>query len=229
MQEPDGRAPWRSRAINLILLIAAVAVAFTATKVADSIAGLMMGSHPYGLIFPPHSQATYHTTEFDYTVRINSLGFRDREFDVARSKTCRLIAVGDSFTFGWGVSLEDSWPKRLETGLAQAGFDVEVANLGFPGGNPIDYANIVGHAVPMLAPDLVMVAVLQGDDLQLGGGPHVGTGGWKGAVRRMVDPVARIVPAPNRRFRRSDPPDKRAGEHDLGGAGARHPGRSQPR
>jgi hypothetical protein len=66
MRESNGRAPWRSRAINLILLIAAVAVAFTATEVADYAAGLMIGSHPNGLIFPPHSLVTYHTTEFDY-------------------------------------------------------------------------------------------------------------------------------------------------------------------
>ena len=76
-----------------------------------------------------------------------------------------MLAIGDSFTFGWGVSLEESWPKVLEATLRQAGVAVEVANLGFPGGSPVDYANIATRAVPALQPDLVLVAVLQGDDL----------------------------------------------------------------
>ena len=164
------------------------------TEVADTVAGHVFGGDQAAWTdLPPNSVATYHTTEFDYTARVNSLGFRDREFDVARSSKCRVIAVGDSFTFGWGVSLEESWPKVLETTLDQAGFSVEVANLGFPGGNPIDYANIVGAAVSLLKPDLVIVSVLLGDDLQMRGGPRLGTMGHKGTIRRMLDPIARTL------------------------------------
>jgi hypothetical protein len=89
-----------------------------------------------GLIFHPHSTATYRTREFTFTASINALGFRDREFDQDRSAACRVLAIGDSFTFGWGVSLEESWPEVLEAALKQSGVSVEVANLGFPGGKP---------------------------------------------------------------------------------------------
>lgn len=42
------------------------------------------------------------------------------------------MAIGDSFTYGWGVPAEDSWPKILERRLQARGYDVEVATLGQP-------------------------------------------------------------------------------------------------
>ena len=76
-----------------------------------------------------------------------------------------MLALGDSFTFGFGVEAKQAWPKTLEAYLQTAGYDVEIANLGRPGGSPRDYAAIAEKAIPLLKPDLVIVAVLQGDDL----------------------------------------------------------------
>ena len=76
-----------------------------------------------------------------------------------------MLALGDSFTFGFGVEAKQAWPKTLEAYLQTAGYDVEIANLGRPGGSPRDYAAIAEKTIPLLKPDLVIVAVLQGDDL----------------------------------------------------------------
>ena len=85
------------------------------------------------------------------------------------------------------------WPKVLEASLRLVGFSVEVANLGFPGANPADYAAVAEQAVPMLKPDLVIVGALQGDDLaSVGAGPRIGAAG-KGSVRSIVDPIARAL------------------------------------
>lgn len=71
----------------------------------------------------------------DKAVHVNSDGFRDREFDVARTPgTRRIVCVGDSYTYGWGVDLADSFPKQLETRLAKAR-PTEVLNLGLFGYN----------------------------------------------------------------------------------------------
>lgn len=118
-----------------------------------------------GLIFPPGSALTYRTPEFSFTADINRLGFRDREFSLAKEGRKRIVAIGDSFTYGWGVSAEQSWPKALEAGLREHGYDVEVANLGQPGASPVVYARTAAKAVPLLKPDLVVVGITQGDDL----------------------------------------------------------------
>src|SRR5512134_166244 len=67
---------------------------------------------------------------------INADGFRDREFPVERGAAARIVALGDSVTFGWGVPAEDAWPKQLERLLAaDGGPDPEVLNLGVGGYN----------------------------------------------------------------------------------------------
>src|SRR5262245_60035299 len=55
------------------------------------------------------------------SVDTNGLGFRDHEFTVdKRPGEYRILAVGDSFTIGSGVALDDTWPQVLER-LLQAG------------------------------------------------------------------------------------------------------------
>jgi hypothetical protein len=118
-----------------------------------------------GLVFPPGSEFRLQSAEFDCAVKINALGFRDREFGPKPEGRTRILAVGDSFTYGWGVEASESWPKVLEARLRQLGHDVEVANLGKPGASPAEYAAIAGRAVPVLKPDLLIVGILQGEDL----------------------------------------------------------------
>lgn len=121
-----------------------------------------------GLVLPARFKRVLRTSEFDSTVVVNALGFRDREFQAERNHAYRIVAVGDSATFGWGVDIEDTWVKQLETRLRQRGVRVEVANLGQGGSYPKYYADIIEKALPLLKPDLVLIGVLQGDDLAQG-------------------------------------------------------------
>ena len=118
-----------------------------------------------GLIWGPYSVVEHATEEFSYQARINNLGFRDRDFPVRRSSAKRVLAIGDSFTYGWGVDAENSWPKVMERELRQGGLEIEIANLGAPGAGPREYAALAERAIPLLKPDLIVVAVLQADDL----------------------------------------------------------------
>lgn len=65
---------------------------------------------------------------------INSAGLRDREFSREKPPgTYRIVWLGDSTTVGWGVRLEDTAPKILETELNSAGgrkFEVLNAGVG---------------------------------------------------------------------------------------------------
>ena len=54
-------------------------------------------------------------------VSTNSMGQRDRDFDVAKPEnTVRILMLGDSLTFGWGVKIEDTPSKMLEARLNKA-------------------------------------------------------------------------------------------------------------
>jgi lysophospholipase L1-like esterase len=63
-----------------------------------------------------------------FLVNTNSQGFRGPEFD-SPAPGFRIAAVGDSVTFGWGVSDDQSWPAQLH-GIT----NIEVLNLGIPAG-----------------------------------------------------------------------------------------------
>lgn len=44
----------------------------------------------------------------------------------------RIVAIGDSTTFGWGVADAETWPARLQVELIRRGHRVEVLNAGVP-------------------------------------------------------------------------------------------------
>ncbi len=117
-------------------------------------------------LFEPNSIARYKTSEYDYIVKINSLGFRDREFNIEKGDKFRILCVGDSWTYGWGVNIEDSWPKVLERQLINdISENIEVLNFGRPDQYTSTYKKYMAQVVPLLKPDLVLVGVLQLDDL----------------------------------------------------------------
>ncbi|HEY6205518.1 MAG TPA: SGNH/GDSL hydrolase family protein [Chthoniobacterales bacterium] len=152
--------------VRSIKIVVFIATTLAVSVLIDRAIGLIAHGHRHdGLLFPPDSKAEYKTTEFTYTASINSLGFRDREFTLPHGSNYRIVAIGDSFTYGWGVEVEQSWPKILERELNNSRLHVEVANLGHPGDGPIQYAETANKAIPLLHPDLVIVEALQGDDL----------------------------------------------------------------
>src|SRR5205823_6347722 len=66
-------------------------------------------------------------------VHINSHGTRGPEFSTAKQPgTVRILALGDSRTFGWGLTDEETYPYRLQELLRQAmpGKKIEVINAG---------------------------------------------------------------------------------------------------
>lgn len=120
-----------------------------------------------GLLFEPNTVAHYQTTEFNYKAEINSLGLRNKEINIQKEDSCfRILCLGDSWTYGWGVDIEDSWPVQLETFLHKHGYSkVEVINCGRPGQYTTTHKNNLTKLVPLLNPDLVLLGVLQLDDL----------------------------------------------------------------
>jgi len=97
------------------------------------------------------------------TVRINSRGYRGPEYPWDTPAGFRILALGDSFTFGFGVEEEATYPARLERALA--GRHVEVINTGLAGLGPDNEARLLAVDGPGLRPDLVLVGFFLGNDL----------------------------------------------------------------
>ncbi len=68
----------------------------------------------------------------------------------------RIIFLGDSYTFGWGLSLEKTITKQLDSQLNKKS-KVEVMNLAVPGFNTEEEVAILENAGLKYSPDIVIV------------------------------------------------------------------------
>lgn len=101
-------------------------------------------------------------------VRTNSFGHRDREIPLRKpANGFRIVAVGDSVTFGHGVVVEDTWPERLERRLAARlpSRVVDVVNTAVPGNTAFqEYADLERALV--LEPDAVVIQFVLNDVIE---------------------------------------------------------------
>jgi len=100
-------------------------------------------------------------------VRTNSLGMRGGEPAPADPSLFRVVALGDSFTFGFGVAEEESYPVVLERILngspAARHRRYEVLNLGVVGYNARDEAVVLERRALPLGPRVVVIGYVLND------------------------------------------------------------------
>ncbi|HEX9943420.1 MAG TPA: GDSL-type esterase/lipase family protein [Thermoanaerobaculia bacterium] len=104
--------------------------------------------------------------EFDTKVSINHEGLRGPEIGPKAPGTFRVLALGDSFTFGVGAREEETWPARLQQLLRSRGLRAEVLNAGAPGFGVPDEVAWFQRWGWSLEPDAVVLAVFVANDLQ---------------------------------------------------------------
>ena len=102
-----------------------------------------------------HLSANY---EWDIVIETNSEGFWDYEH--GPKKGFRILGVGDSFTFPFGVGIDKGYLGVLEKNLG-----VEIVKTGVPGYDPIDYLNFIRAKGMGYEPDLVVLGVYIGNDI----------------------------------------------------------------
>ena len=97
---------------------------------------------------------------------LNSRALRTHEYSDERSGGLRIVALGDSFTWG-EVPFDDSWPVRLQESLRKtlSRDDVEVISLGLPATGPKFYLRMWELEGRKLQPDLVILGFFVGNDL----------------------------------------------------------------
>jgi lysophospholipase L1-like esterase len=92
---------------------------------------------------------------------------RTTPFPPKSASQFRIIIVGDSLTYGYGVQEEETYPMQIEAAL-KTKFNVEVLNLGVTGCQSEDILKIVREYTPLLQPDLIIYGVCLNDFLPSG-------------------------------------------------------------
>lgn len=93
---------------------------------------------------------------------IDSRGMRGADWRPTFAESeYRVLAVGDSSTFGKGVLDRDAWPRQLERMLRESlgqTIEVHVANAGVNGYSGSQYLEVLRRSGPELKPQLVVMA-----------------------------------------------------------------------
>ena len=102
-----------------------------------------------------------------YHVQTNSVGLRNTE--EARADALRILAIGDSQTFGPYLANEDTWPAWLENylRLTSKHLDVQVFNAGVSGYSISDELAYLRDKGVNFGPSLVILAAFENDVLDL--------------------------------------------------------------
>jgi hypothetical protein len=105
--------------------------------------------------------------EYTTAIRIDSDGYRVPVEGADDDAPVRVLAIGDSFTFGVGVNAEDAWPEVLERLFAsEDGLDVAVRNGGVGGYGALRSARLLLGRQAAWSPQVVVHALYVGNDLE---------------------------------------------------------------
>jgi len=90
--------------------------------------GLFMYDPLLGWVGRPHACAQFANLDFDVRVTLDGAGYRNSAPPYVNGK-CNVVALGDSYAWGWGVKDDELFSRRLN----QRATDVNLYNLSAPG------------------------------------------------------------------------------------------------
>lgn len=123
--------------------------------------GLFRNDAVVGLRHVPGFQGSMDVEGRHSTVAIDGRGLRTVPGAPASAER-RVLVLGDSFAFGFGVGADEALPGRLQRAL---GPQVEVVNGGHCGFGPDNEALLLEQDGAALRPELVLVLFYAGNDL----------------------------------------------------------------
>lgn len=118
--------------------------------------------HPErGYAFRSSFTNEWRSPDYAVEVRLNELGLRDGPLAEARAGGLRILALGDSYTFGIGVEGDQSWPgvleRRLQADLPDA--HPSVFDAGIPAYSARQIRQLGEELLPRLEPQIVVFAM----------------------------------------------------------------------
>jgi hypothetical protein len=119
-------------------------------------------SREYGWLNRPGTQGWQ--VDVGYHIRINRYGHRGGEHPEKKpAGVFRILGLGDSFTFGWGVAEEDTFLQVLERKLRGAGHRVQVLNAAVPAWHSSQALHYLAREGMRFEPDLVVMSFFMDD------------------------------------------------------------------
>jgi lysophospholipase L1-like esterase len=157
-----------SRRREVALLLVATTVALVLCEVAYRAGTMLL----YWVAVARDADPLYRLEPGDplaYTLRpngqvsgyaINEQGLRGRSLEPERGPAPRVLALGDSYTFGWGIDDASlTWPGRLESMLGP----VEVYDAGVPGYGTVQESHLLDRLLARARVDVVVLAYVMND------------------------------------------------------------------
>lgn len=123
-------------------------------------------------------------------VSSNSLGLREREFEVPKPPgRLRVVVLGDSYVFGNGVAAPERFGVHLERALVErSGLDAEVLHVGMTDWNAVACTQFLRRQLSLFAPDLVVHVLIYNDLDDASAARGFGAmASWSSQVRRHAD------------------------------------------
>lgn len=156
---------WGRAAGTAIIIGAIIGVLLVGT---DRLLGLLgyPPAVPIQWTHPPNFTETRESAEFRYTFATNSRGLRYAEIPVEKEpRELRVVMLGDSFTEGDGVELDQTFGSLLEGAYQQRGGNrkVRFINGGLSGKGPLEYWRLFSKVGLAYQPDLVLIMVMAND------------------------------------------------------------------
>jgi hypothetical protein len=104
----------------------------------------------------PHIDSYFKLKEF----KTNAFGNRDKEYKLTKPEnTIRGLVLGDSYTMGSGVEIEDVYHSVVEQRLNEQanGINHELINMGVGGYNLLNYKGILKNKALSFNPDYIII------------------------------------------------------------------------
>lgn len=112
-------------------------------------------------LFRPGQSGTFERKDGLVTREtVNQAGFRGPLELLADDPRPRVLALGDSYTWGWGVNDEETWPARLAAGADQ---HWQVVNGGVPGWGVFQAETRLRRVIRQVRPAVVVLLLVEGD------------------------------------------------------------------
>jgi lysophospholipase L1-like esterase len=129
--------------------------------------GMYVEDSSVGYLLKPGFAGLIERSEFRAPFTVNAAGLRGPEPRAREENSFRILVLGDSQAFGFGVRDDETFSVQLEEILADRleGLDLQVLNAGVPGYGTADQLAFLKSRGAAFKPDLVIVQFLSVNDI----------------------------------------------------------------
>ncbi len=112
-------------------------------------------------VHTPNTHVTNKRKEFLFDREVNSVGLSEKEIQEEKGDKFRIMAIGDSFTEGVGLSYKESWVKQMEKRWKH--YNVQTINAGIGGSDPVYEFALYRDKLRHFKPDVLVLTINSSD------------------------------------------------------------------